>query len=340
MIPNRNHSAFLGDCIESALAQTYRNTEIVVLDNCSKDDSVSVVSKYLDRGVRLCKNPLNVGNVSYKFLAMLSEGDYMILLCADDLIDPCLIEKAVSVMEKHPGVGYVHCDRNYIDGNGKVTELDPFFNRSFMAPGESVLPIYMLTDIAQASQCVMRRKTFEKVLGYDTEFDHANADKELWFRLSLVSDYAYIRERLALIRLHEARETTLGFRSFFHPLAIYLTLDNQAGWGEMEGRQNVLERLPAAHRKLASECLRIGFFCMKESRRALAGKYMLFSEIINEDVVHDEQYKRLRDLYERSAKVDWDEKDGASEPDMFSRHMRNYDPPEGFEGLDINDYVA
>jgi glycosyltransferase involved in cell wall biosynthesis len=334
MIPNRNHSIYLGTCIESALNQTYDNTEIVVLDNCSNDNSMEIASGYIDQGVRLCKNPQNISNRSYKVLAMLTEGEYMLLLCADDLVKPRFIEKCVTLMEQNPNVGYVHCERDYIDTSGNIIDLDPFYKCSFISPGESALPIFMLTDVAQPSQCLMRRTAFDKILGYNTEFDHANADKELWFRLSLVSDYAYIRDKLSLIRIHEARESTLGFKRFFHPLAIYLTLDNQARLGEIEGHKNVLERLPAAYRKLASESILIAFSCLKENDRKLAKQYMLFSQIVNEDVINDDQYKKLLKTF-NSPEITGRDVLQDTGNELFVRRHRNYDPPEGFNIIEV-----
>jgi len=337
MIPNRNHSAYLGQCIESALAQTWENKEIVVLDNCSDDNSVQVASRYTSEGVRVCRNPRNIINNSYKVLVTLTEGKYNLLLCADDLIKPTFVEKCVNVLERHPEVGYVHCERDYIDPAGNVTDLDPFYNRSFIAPGESALPIYMLTDVAQPSQCVVRRATFMQILGYETEIDHTNADKDLWFRLSLVSDYAYIREKLALIRIHQARETVERFRSFFHPLAMYLTLDNQAKLGGQAEHQNVLDRLPVAYRKLASESVEIAFTCLEENNRALAKQYSLFARLASRDILCDAKYIKLQGLLLNG------NGDGGPPPsaqsDMFLRRTRGYDPPGGFKPIEVSEYA-
>ena len=329
MIPNRNHSKFLGDCIESAVNQTYSNLEIVVLDNCSDDNSVEVASRYVSKGVRVCKNPINIANKNFDLLTAITEGEYMILLCADDVIQPTLIEKCVTIMEQNPNVGYVHCERDYIDGDDVITELDPFYNCSFISPGESALPIYMLTDVAQPSQCVMRRRAFERALGYNTEFDHGNADIDLWFRLSLVSDYAYIREKMALIRVHEARETLVAFRSFYHPLALFLTLHYHAELaGIQEGHKNVLERIPAAHHKLAAECIQIAFTCLGENDIKLAKQYILFSQILYERIVDDDKYKLLLITYDR-AKAGYKENLKQVGKDMFEKRIRSYNPPDG-----------
>ncbi len=336
MIPNRNHAGFLGTCIESALNQTYDNIEIVVLDNCSDDNSIDVASRYINRGVSVCRNPHNIFNNSYKVLSRLTQGKYMTLLCADDLIKPEFIKKCVNIMEKNSEVGYVHCERDYIDTYGKITELDPFYNCSFIAPGHSALPIYMLTDVAQPAQCLFRRSTFNSVHGYDTEFDHTNADKELWFKLSLISDYAYLREKLALIRIHEARESIIGFRNFFHPLAMYLSIDSQAKRGALSGCSNVVERLPAAFEKLAGESLQIALSCLKENDRGLAKKYLLFSRIVFSDIVNTENFNNVSELCARDDDTFKNSNDDVE--NVFVYRKRSYPPPEGYTMIEENHY--
>ncbi len=338
MIPNRNHSRYLGGCIESALNQTYENVDIVVIDNCSDDNSVEIACQYGERNVRVCKNPVNIANKSFELLTMLTEGEYMILLCADDMIQPTFIEKSVHIMEKYPNVGYVHCERDYIDENGNIADLDPFFKCSFIAPGESALPIYLLTDVAQASQCVMRRSAFHRVYGYNTEFDHGNADIDLWFRLSLVSDYAYIKEKLSLIRIHRARETLVAFRSFYHALALYLMVNYHCRLGgEQEGHKNVLARASAAYRKIAAECLQIASFCLREDNPKLMRQYLLFAELMDEHISEDSRYKQLLDAYHGMGNNTRPSVE-KNEPDMFNKRKRGYDPPEGFKRIELSDY--
>jgi glycosyltransferase involved in cell wall biosynthesis len=331
MIPNRNHSMFLSDCIESALNQTYDNIEIIILDNCSDDNSVEVAAKYINRGVRLCKNPENIMNNSYNILSLMAEGKYITLLCADDIIRPAFIEKSVSIMEKHQDVGYVHCERDYIDENNNITELDPFYNCSFIAPGESAAPIYLLTDVAQPAQCLMRRDTFLSVLGYETEFNHCNADRELWFRLSLVSNYAYLQEKLACIRIHNARETILAFKNLFHTLSLYAGIYSQGEYSRLYGFENVYKRLPDAYNKLATESLKIAMHFVKENKPDLAKKYILFAEIADEHICAHEQYHKTADALKDCNKNTKAFSD--NERHVFTGHTRRYAPPEGFQKI-------
>lgn len=131
LIPNFNHSMYLDASIQSALNQTYSNIEIIVNDNASTDNSIEVASKYIDRGIIINKNPQNIYNFNYDILDDYIGGKYFVLLCADDILRPTFVEKAVTAMEQHSNIGFVHGERDYIDENGKITELDPFFNCSF-----------------------------------------------------------------------------------------------------------------------------------------------------------------------------------------------------------------
>lgn len=335
MIPNRNHAKFLDQCIESALSQTYPNIEVIVLDNCSDDDSVSVARKYVAQGVRVCRNLENITGRSFDLLAKLSEGKYIQLLCADDYLDSGFVEAAVRVMEENPSVGFVHCDRNYVDELGAITELDPFFSCSFVAPGYTTQPIFLLTEIGLSSQCLMRKSTFHQALSFNTEFDHFNADKELWFRMSQYADYAYIRSIISYIRVHANRETASAFSSFYHPLSLYLTLCNQVEIMELNPSANLCSgHVERAFRKLADENLKIALNCLKSGDVPLARKYRDFALVACHDIIEDAKYSTVSgyidDFLASGVPPVVPEEDG-----FFQLRKRSYAPPDEYVPLSI-----
>lgn len=332
IIPNRNHSNYIRSAIESALAQTYKNIEIIVSDNCSSDDSIEVVMKYLDKGVMLNKNPVNIFNYNYRILAKMAKGKYFLMLCADDLIMPTFVEKAVAVMEKHPNVGCVHCERDYIDEHGEILELDPFFNCSFTVDGESMLPIFMLTDIGQAAQGMIRRTAFDECNGHDTETDHSNIDRELWFRLAMVSDYAYICENLTHIRIHSGSETSKAAKYFVHPLSLYVMIKGFCEWAELKGYDAVKEREPKAMAKLAAEVMDItvGLICGNEN--SAAQQYLLFAEILDKGITKTRKYQDcIKALEEENTSL---LNEYRRSDNRLSFHKRSYDPPENYIALE------
>ena len=93
-IPNYNYSQFIGKTIESVLNQTYQNFDIIISDNASDDDSISVIESFKDCRISLIQNKYKVGfspnldRATYK-----ASGDYIILLSSDDLMKPNALEE-------------------------------------------------------------------------------------------------------------------------------------------------------------------------------------------------------------------------------------------------------
>ena len=331
MIPNFNHGRYLDECIESALNQTWPHCEIVVLDNQSEDASVAVAAKYRARGVRVCRNVQNRLNLSYRILAdTLTSGDYLLLLGADDALLPEFAERAVDVMERCPAVGYVHGERDFVLENGEVIELDPFFTCSLTAPGESVMPLYMVTTIAHPAQGIFRRGAFAKIGGYEMEIDHMNADKSLWFYLSSVSDYAYLREKMCRIRVSSGSQTSRTVRNFQHPVLCHLTINDFARFAERYGYPRVLARKEEALGRLARDCLDWAGDALAAGGRENAGAFLDYARLLDRGVSATERWQRLNAMRESGA-VDLGYISGRER--AYSARKRNYAPPEGFVPL-------
>jgi len=330
IIPNYNHSQYLDQSIQSALNQTYTNIEIIVNDNCSTDDSIEVLKKYISQGVIINKNPVNISNNNYRVVYERSRGKYFILLCADDFLVDDFVERAVEVMEQDESICLFHGERHYIDEKGNVTELDPFFCCDFKVSGEKMLPIFMLTDVGQSAQALIRRSVFERVGCHDTEHDHTNIDREQWFRLCMEGNYAYSRKQAAYIRVPAVQsQTSIVINTFYHPIALYVTLKGYVHWGILRGYDEVVLREETATKKLVSECLGMVEMLIKERKYSLARKYILFLRIVDEDVYDDERYQRLCSLLENKDNMNTREMI-YGKTENFTAHKRSYEPPAGY----------
>ena len=109
-IPTYNRAEFLEETIESVLAQTFTDYEIVISDNCSTDNTEEVVQKYVANGhnIRYQRSDETVvacSNINRSLL--LAEGKYIKLLFSDDKLAPACLEKFVDIMEKNPNVSLV-----------------------------------------------------------------------------------------------------------------------------------------------------------------------------------------------------------------------------------------
>lgn len=328
MIPNFNHSRFLDECFDSVLSQTYTNCEILFLDNQSGDNSLDIAKKYIKYGVKINRNAQNIFNTSFRVLSeQLAQGDYIMLVGADDALEPRCVEKCVSILQAHPSVGYVHVERNFFDENGNITELDPFFRCSFVAPGRAVMPIYMVTTIAHPAQGMIRRSAFGRIEGYQREVDHANTDRSLWFYLSAVSDYAYLREKLCRVRVSSRSETSSTIKNFQHPLLCHMIINEFLRYAQQFGISEVLARKDEALKRLAHECLGYAGKMLQISEYQIAWSYLEYARLLDRSISEDDDWKKLSEM------VDTKEIDIEyilSKDTAYSARKRSYEPPEGF----------
>jgi len=106
LIPCFNAECWIGHCIESALAQTWSEKEVIVVDDGSTDGSLEVIQSFGDR-IRFETGPNRGGNLARNRLLDLSRGDWLQYLDADDYLLPHKIEKQMQFIEANPGVDVV-----------------------------------------------------------------------------------------------------------------------------------------------------------------------------------------------------------------------------------------
>lgn len=102
IMPSYNTGGFIAQAIESVLAQTYDNWELIIVDDCSTDDTDVVVSRYTDSRIRYLKNPKNGGAaVSRNYALLEAKGRWIAFLDSDDLWIPRKLEKQIRFMEEN-----------------------------------------------------------------------------------------------------------------------------------------------------------------------------------------------------------------------------------------------
>src|SRR6266404_9481058 len=127
-IPCYQYGRFLRGCVASVLSQGIRNLRVLIIDNASTDNSLDVARSLAadDSRVEVVVHPTNLGPH-----ASLNEGidwasaDYFMTLCADDLLAPGSLLRAVSVMERHPEVHLTFGRALWIRNDDPVPEVDP-----------------------------------------------------------------------------------------------------------------------------------------------------------------------------------------------------------------------
>src|ERR1700687_5683815 len=111
VIPCYKLAHFLNECVDSILGQTYADYEILIMDDCSPDNTSEVANSFHDPRVKCIRNNDNLGHLrNYNKGIRLSRGRYIWLVSADDrLRHSYALERYVQVMASHPEVGYTFC---------------------------------------------------------------------------------------------------------------------------------------------------------------------------------------------------------------------------------------
>jgi len=117
-IPTVNRAALLGRAIESALAQTSQEIEIIVSDNGSTDGTPSVIERYAGRGVRTFRHPITISAARHgQFLIEQARGEFFLGLSDDDFLEPEFAAEVLALFDRQPELSFVYtgCAVHYQD---------------------------------------------------------------------------------------------------------------------------------------------------------------------------------------------------------------------------------
>src|SRR6266446_2410365 len=119
LVPAFNAAKFLRESLDSLLGQTYKNIEIILLDDASNDATSEIVTEYADRIVYV-RQSSNLGIYSNVNVGIArSRGELIATYHADDVYLPSMVEAQVMYLSAHPEVGAVFCGDIFVDADGR-----------------------------------------------------------------------------------------------------------------------------------------------------------------------------------------------------------------------------
>jgi glycosyltransferase involved in cell wall biosynthesis len=190
-IPTYNRAGMIGKAIESALGQTYRNIEVIVVDNASTDNTGVVVAGYSDQRFRYVKNDRNLGLFgNFNRCIELAKGKYLHILHSDDYIDPHFTEVCIDFFRKHPSVVMTSTNA-YVIRNGK--QLDCTFSPTdivYPAPEGFRRLLHDRSYINCPSVIVLRDIFIETGL-FSLEYPYSS-DFYQWLRIARFHDIGFV----------------------------------------------------------------------------------------------------------------------------------------------------
>jgi glycosyltransferase involved in cell wall biosynthesis len=200
VIPTYNRENFLHETIESVLAQTYQDFEVIVVDDGSTDNTRELISafpvRYFYQENQGVAAALNKG-------AELSRGEYIAFLGSDDVWLRYILEKEVEVLDKYPEVGLVYGQFNMMDESGTTYKVkgSTFMNSSGIVNRQDQIRELLFLCRIFPSVALMRRSCFDEVGGFNAGL-RMNEDRHLFMRMAKRCRMAYIAEPLVNYRVH------------------------------------------------------------------------------------------------------------------------------------------
>ena len=190
-IPTYNRAGMVGKAIESALAQSYQNIEILVVDNASDDNIESVIATYHDPRLKFFKNDRNLGLFgNFNRCAELSKGDYIHILHSDDYIDSHFTQTCVEFLEANPEVMMTFTSVQAISDKEKKTIGIRTQNQVFPAP-EGFKEILRSRNLISCPSVMIRKEVYNSVGLYSLEYSYSG-DLYQWLRIAKRFDIAYV----------------------------------------------------------------------------------------------------------------------------------------------------
>lgn len=218
-VPTRNQSGVITDALRSAFSQTIEACDVVVSDDAGTDDTAAVVEAFrkslpVERQARLRydRNPEKLGiGGNFDRAVRLTQGDFVIKLDSDDILEPQFIEILSDQLETNPQAGWAHCNVLNVTPDQRPIGLAHSRKRTGFYPAARSLPAYLHHN--DTCHCVVIRKSaYLEVGGYRPEMKTCE-DWLLWLEMLFAGwGYCFDNRPLAQMRKYKARPELMSKR--------------------------------------------------------------------------------------------------------------------------------
>lgn len=210
-IPAYNNAEYISETMDSILKQTYQNLELVVVDDNSRDNTLEVLQKYAEKDdrVKVYHNEKNLGmSGNWNHCMELCEGEFIKLVCADDLLAENALEKEVQALIENPSAVMSESDTKFVDLNGKGKGFYKRFRAKGLVAGSKVARKgFFIKNYFGAPQAnTFRKSAYQKVGGFDTDYTYI-LDYDFWVELAKLGDVYIIHEPLNFFRVRNDSNT-------------------------------------------------------------------------------------------------------------------------------------
>lgn len=209
IIPAYNHEAYISESIESVFKQTYKNIQLIVINDGSTDNTKQVIQEILDRKTNEFTfiSKKNEGLIKTLNLGIsLAQGTYFCVLASDDFWMPDKIARQVEVMEKNPEAGLTFSDTYFCYGfqktDVKYSKYKPGLLKIKSGVAVNLYNRLLIENLVISTTNLIRLDALKSVGNFDDTLTYE--DYDMWLRISYKYRIIYLNEPMAYYRIHEA----------------------------------------------------------------------------------------------------------------------------------------
>ena len=239
LMTSYNYAHFIGEAIESVVAQTYTKWELIIVDDASTDESRNVIGRYQDKRIRPLFLSKNVGgSAAYNKALALAQGEFIASLDSDDLFEPSKLERQLAVFAERPEIDICGTFIREIGGDGLNAHEDAPGMQWFNVPLDLNDPTaWVWQNRLCHSSVVIRKAIHDRIGKWDERLRYA-LDWDFWIKaLASGARFHVIPEPLTIYRIHgknltyQAPERLIEefaeiSATFFHPYLLKINRED------------------------------------------------------------------------------------------------------------------
>lgn len=210
VLPAHNSAATIDRALQSALAQDYRPLEIIVVDDCSQDNTADIVLQYSNLPVKLIKLSTHSGASGARNAGiMAATGDLVAFLDADDEWLPSKISRQMQLIEGNTQYSFVFCSADMYSEDHK--NLGDLYRGYQPTAGEDTWKALLVSNFVATPSVLVWRHHLVDLGGFDKSLK-IGEDQDMWIRLALRGPAAFIADPLVRVYVRPNSLSSGGFR--------------------------------------------------------------------------------------------------------------------------------
>ncbi len=340
-IPNYNMALFLGAAIESAINQDFDDYEILVVDDCSTDNSLEIANNYHSASgfnYKIERTSRNLGMTeNWNYCLDAAKGEFIVLLNADDILHRDFLKVTTGLLKKHKHAGFVGVETIIINERGEhVINHNNFYPGSCLCPQDEEFRILSLGNHYRTSSTLFRKAGITEIGNFWSGLIWCS-DWHMWLKFCTKYDAVYVQKNLAYYREHKNNCTSYVYRL---NLAVHdLYRMKRKVFDSLPADKHYLKKYESdSIRSLAKLCLRYAFQYIEDSLWHNAYENLCMAHAFDSAIKNTDIYRLLYDCLQEDHNTIiqiWPKIKKQIEDTTFLKSGAPYPYPEGYQSIKL-----